>query len=183
MCIVCTIYTRPLVSPSMLTAVPNQTACKLELLNAIIFSWISLLFFPSTSFLNYFFLSFFHYLFFLYVPFLPTYIYICRFPLLPFFISSLLTFLPICNDILLRNTLLRINTVLLPQVRCGNEQMLQHSVLRLVFDSITSNLSAGISSYRGKILKKYSQVVVVIQFNSFIYVLDNSQKRPITAKH
>jgi hypothetical protein len=26
-------------------------------------------------------------------------------------------------------------------------------------------------------------IIIIIQFNSFIYVLDNSQKWPITAKH
>jgi hypothetical protein len=26
-------------------------------------------------------------------------------------------------------------------------------------------------------------IIIIIQFNSFIYVLDNSQKGPITAKH
>jgi hypothetical protein len=26
-------------------------------------------------------------------------------------------------------------------------------------------------------------IIIIIQFNSFIYVLDNSQIRPITAKH
>jgi hypothetical protein len=26
-------------------------------------------------------------------------------------------------------------------------------------------------------------IIIIIQLNSFIYVLDNSQKRPITAKH
>lgn len=33
--------------------------------------------------------------------------------------------------------------------------MLQHSVLHLVFDSVAPNLSAGISSYRGKFLMKH----------------------------
>jgi hypothetical protein len=33
--------------------------------------------------------------------------------------------------------------------------MLQHHVLRFIFHSVTSNLSPGISSYRGKLLNQY----------------------------
>jgi hypothetical protein len=33
--------------------------------------------------------------------------------------------------------------------------MLQHHVLRFIFHSVTSSLSPGISSYRGKLLKQY----------------------------
>jgi hypothetical protein len=44
------------------------------------------------------------------------------------------------------------------------------------------------SGSRGKVPGKTCEkeeeiIVIIIQFNSFIYVLDNSQIRPITAKH
>jgi hypothetical protein len=37
--------------------------------------------------------------------------------------------------------------------------------------------------YQEKPMKREDEIIIIMQFNSFIYVLDNSQTRSITVKH